>query len=235
MTRPERITIEEHAEFVASVANWLAVSISAAVAERGSCALALSGGSTPRPIYTRLAERHAGVPWGRVDIFFGDERCVPPDDVRSNYHMANETLLSRVPVLPERVYRMEGELPDEDAAAHDYERLLPERLDVLLLGIGADGHTASLFPGAPELDERVRSVLPSRSPEAPRDRLTITPPVIARARRVAVIVAGAEKALAAARAIGGDYDPRMVPVQLALGGSWFFDSEAAAALGTAAR
>ncbi|HEY9514172.1 MAG TPA: 6-phosphogluconolactonase, partial [Gemmatimonadaceae bacterium] len=198
----------------------------------GGCALALSGGTTPRAVYARLAG-WAGIQWPRVDVFFGDERCVPPDAAASNYRMASDVLLSRVPVSPDRIHRMEAERADIDAAARDYDRGLPDRLDVLLLGMGADGHTASLFPDAPALDERLRLVVSTVSPVPPVGRLTITPPVIASARRVVMIVTGAEKARAVERVFEGTLDPRAVPAQLALAGHWFLDRGAASLLGTA--
>jgi 6-phosphogluconolactonase len=232
MTHLRSITIEPREVLVDTACEWIAESIVAAVTERGGCALALSGGTTPRAIYARLADR-AGIQWPMVDVFFGDERCVPPDDAASNYRMASDVLLSRVPVSPDRIHRMEAERADIDAAASEYDHSLPDRMDVLLLGMGADGHTASLFPGAPALGERLRLVVPTVSPVPPVKRLTVTPPVIASARRVVVIVTGAEKAPAVERVFEGTLDPRAVPAQLALAGHWFLDREAASLLGTA--
>jgi 6-phosphogluconolactonase len=211
-------------------AAWIADAIAAAVVERGTCAIALSGGSTPRAVYEHLARDDMSVPWGHLEVFFGDERCVPPDDPASNYHMALDALLRHVPIPPTRVHRMPADAADVDAAARAYEALLPERLDVLLLGMGADGHTASLFPGAPTLDERERRVVPAEGPTPPRRRLTITPPVIAAAHRAVMIVAGAEKAEAVERALQGPFDPHALPAQLALGADWILDRDAAARL-----
>jgi 6-phosphogluconolactonase len=125
---------------------------------------------------------------------------------------------------------MEAERSDRDAAAREYECLLPPRLDVLLLGMGSDGHTASLFPGSDALDELHRLVIPVVGPKPPRERLTITPPVIEAARKVAVIATGDDKAAMVARAIEGAFTPRAVPVQLARRGVWFLDRAAAAQL-----
>jgi 6-phosphogluconolactonase len=229
--RPERVVVEERDGFVAAAAAWVASSIAAVLAKSARCSVALSGGGTPRAIYAHLADRYVDVPWALLDIYFGDERRVPPDDPRSNYRMAREALLSRVPIAPSQVHRMEGEREDADAAARDYEEILPASLDILLLGMGGDGHTASLFPGTAQLEERDRRVVPSTSPVPPAGRLTITPPVIVAAGRVAVMVSGAEKAPAVARALEGSFDPQTLPVQFALRASWFLDRDAAARLG----
>jgi len=216
--------------FAEAAAAWIVDAIAAVLARRDRCSVALTGGNTPRAIYQRLADRHVDVPWGLLDIYFGDERRVPPDDPESNYRMAVETLLGSVPVEPARVHRMQGELEDGALAALEYERELPPALDILLLGVGADGHTASLFPGAPQLRERERHVVVSVSPLPPTGRLTITPPVIAAARRVAVIAAGGSKAQAVARALEGSFDPYTLPAQFALRGSWLLDDAAASLL-----
>lgn len=188
----------------ALTAEWL----TAAQAARGSASLALSGGSTPQPTYERLAgEAGRGVAWKNIDIWFGDERCVPPDDPRSNYGMARASLLDHIELDPSRVHRMRGELPAA-RAADDYERDLRAAfaaaasdpalplLDVAHLGVGDDGHTASLFPGAPVLEERdrwaARSTAPPTSPV--KDRVTLTFPALARSRIVCFICAGEGKA-----------------------------------------
>lgn len=238
MTRlvPQRLVIEAAPRFADVAAEWIAAAVAADLGDRGRCAVGLVGGNTPRPVYERLAQGPIArqINWPNVEIFFGDERAVPPDDPASNYLMAATTLLSQVPIPPDRIHRLEADRPDRDAAARDYERILPQRLDLLLLGMGADGHTASLFPGAAALTERARRVVPVTGPKPPAARLTITPPVIAAARRVAVLVAGADKAATVARALRGPVQPRELPVQLALGGFWFVDVDAAAALPSAA-
>ena len=233
---PGRLVIEASAALADAAAQWIAATIEADISERGTCAVALSGGTTPRPVYERLARPPLSrrIAWQSVVIFFGDERAVPPTDPRSNYGMVQATLLEHVDVPPAQVHRMEAERGDRDAAARDYERLLPERLDLLLLGMGVDGHTVSLFPGSPVLDEQRRRVVPATAPMPPRERLTITPPVIGAARRVAVLVAGADKAATVARVLRGPARPRELPAQLALGGFWFLDDDAAAALPGAA-
>ncbi|HEU4584255.1 MAG TPA: 6-phosphogluconolactonase [Gemmatimonadaceae bacterium] len=228
--RPERVVVRDGALFVDAAAAWIADTIAAVLAERERCSIALAGGRTPRAIYEHLVDRYVNVPWPLLDIYFGDERRVPPDDPASNFRMAYDALLSRVPIEPERVHRMPGEREDADRAAREYEAVLPASLDVVLLGLGADGHTASLFPGAPELHERERRVLPSTSPVPPVGRLTITPPVIAAATHVAIMTAGSSKAAAVARALEGRFDPFTLPVQFALRGSWILDRDAAALL-----
>jgi 6-phosphogluconolactonase len=231
MTGPA-LTVVPAPDLARAVAGWLAARIASAIAERGSCALALSGGHTPRPIYEALAAPPLSgtVDWARVDAYFGDERAVPPDHPDSNFRMASEALFSRVPFLPGHIHPMPADRPDRDAAAREYERLLPPRLDVLLLGMGPDGHTASLFPGSPALAERSRLVVPATAPVEPARRLTITPPVLAAARDVAVAVAGAEKAAMVARALSANADPAEVPAHLAAGAHWFLDGAAAARL-----
>jgi 6-phosphogluconolactonase len=165
-----------------------------------------------------------------VSVFFSDERAVPPDHPQSNFRMVHAALLSRVSIPESSVHRMEAERPDRDAAARDYERLLPPALDLLMLGIGADGHTASLFPGSPALDEHRRLVLPVVGNKPPADRMTITPPVIEAARRIAVIATGPDKASVVARALEGPLAPKEVPAQLARRGAWFLDRAAAGKL-----
>ncbi|HET8834063.1 MAG TPA: 6-phosphogluconolactonase, partial [Gemmatimonadales bacterium] len=207
-------------------AEWLEAEILASIRARGRCALALAGGRTPEPVYRELAQA-ADVDWSRVSVFFGDERAVPPDDAESNYRMVRAALLSRVPIPAARVHRMEAERADRDLAAREYERLLPAALDILVLGVGPDGHTASLFPGSAALDERRRLVVPVIGTKPPAERLTITPPVIEAAQRVAVLATGADKAAVVARALEGPLAPREVPAQLARRGAWFVDRAAA--------
>jgi 6-phosphogluconolactonase len=194
-------------------------------------ALALAGGSTPAPVYRWLAEA-GGVPWDRVEIFFGDERCVPPDHPDSNYRMARETLLDPVGVPSDQVHRMEGEAENREAAADAYAGLLPEHLSVLLLGVGADGHTLSLFPGAPTLEESRRLVVPAEGPagSSPVHRLTVTPPVVEAAKEIYVLARGTSKAEAVARALEGDWAPSACPAQIARRGVWLLDPDAASAL-----
>lgn len=158
--------------------------------------LILAGGQTPVPVYRRLAEDP--YPWHEVDCFFGDERCVPPDDPASNFRMANECMLSRIDA---RVHQM----VDCDAEAYQRELRNFPAFDLAFLGIGADGHTASLFPGHPALEERERLVVRVDAPDGPR--LTLTLPALCRARTVIFLVAGAQKRDAVRRVLAGEDVP----------------------------
>lgn len=231
---PDHIVIAESADFATTAAAAIARLLTDAIAEREVAHVALAGGSTPRPVYEHLAQRE-DVSWAKLQVYFGDERAVSPDDPASNYKMAHETLLRHVPIRPGQVHRMEAERENLEAAAADYARLLPKRLDLVLLGIGEDGHTASLFPGSAALAEKRRMVLPVDGPKPPTKRLTITPEVITNARATLVMAAGRGKAAAVARALEGPYDAAACPAQLARGGVWILDLLAAARLETSQR
>lgn len=169
-----------------------------ALRRRGVFHLGLAGGKTPRGLYELLATEpwRERIDWTRTHAWFGDERCVPFDHPDSNFGMASAALLSHVSIPPSQVHRMRGEI-EPDSAARAYEAELHAAggpLDLLLLGMGADGHTASLFPGAAELEERRRWVIPAVAPVEPRRRLTLTLPAIRQARSVTVLVAGIDKA-----------------------------------------
>jgi len=182
--------------------------------------VALSGGSTPRALHALLADPGgpfaAAIDWGRVHVLFGDERCVPPDHPDSNYRMARETLLDRVPIPPGQVHRLRGEDPDPARAADDYQGRLralfpagPPALDLVLLGTGADGHVASLFPGSPALREGLAWTA-AVAPRGGHPRLTLTLPALRAARAVLLLASGPDKAAAAAAAWAG---PGPLPVQ----------------------
>lgn len=187
----------------------------------GRFTLALSGGSTPRRLYTLLADPdapyRAAVPWAATHVFWGDERCVPPDDPQSNYRMAREALLSRVPIPPENVHRVEAERPDPKAAAALYERELRRvfalgegeapRFDRMLLGMGPDGHTASLFPGSDAIGVRDRLVAATWVEKFESFRITLTIPVFERAASVHFLVSGADKA----ETLAAVFDPASPP------------------------
>ncbi len=174
-----------------------------AISARSLFRLALAGGNTPRIVHAALAAA-AGpeFPWNHVQITFGDERCVPPDDADSNFRMAKESLFDSVPIPAGNIFRIRGEI-DPDEAATEYEAKLaavaarfgePRYVhDLIILGMGPDGHTASLFPGQPSLDEAVRNVIPARGPKPPPQRITMTFPLINAARNVCFWVNDATK------------------------------------------
>ena len=178
----------------ARVAQRLVASARRAIAARGEFAVALSGGSTPRALYQQLA--HRNLDWSRIAVYWSDERFVPRDSALSNESMARAALLDRV--AAPRVFPMVC-AGSAAASAECYERCLPERLDLVLLGLGADGHTASLFPGDAALHERTRKVTVGRGPDPAPWRITLSVPYINRARAVWFLVAGADKTDALAR------------------------------------
>lgn len=200
---PVLTVVEDPAALARAAAEEVARRADEAVAARGAFTWALSGGSTPRALYALLADPAAGfrdrIPWARTEVFFGDERNVPPDHPDSNHRMASEALLSHVPVAA--VHRIEGERPAGEAADR-YAALLrqrfgagaPPRLDLVLLGLGADGHAASLFPGSPALEERARWVSAAWVPALGAHRITLTLPVLDAAAAVLFLVAGRDKA-----------------------------------------
>jgi len=171
----------------------------------------------------------ADIPWDRLEIFFGDERAVPPADPGSNYGMAKASLLDRVPIPPERVHRMRAEAESRAEAAREYAGMLPETLDLVLLGIGTDGHTASLFPGADAL-YLDNLMAPAIAPYAPYGRLTLTPEVLRGAHRLVVLATGEDKAGPVAQALTGPWNPAECPAQLARRGTWLLDAAAASEL-----
>jgi 6-phosphogluconolactonase len=185
----------------------------------GARTLVLAGGSTPRRCHELLSEMD--IAWGRVSILFGDERCVPPDHPESNYLMARESLLDRV--SPATVYRMPAELgPDEGAQLYARVVEMVGTLDVVMLGVGEDGHTASLFPNHPGLHAKGLAVAIRNSPKPPPERVTLTLSVLQAAKRVVIVATGAGKADAVARA-----KRREVPSGMIGGARWFIDRAAA--------
>ena len=184
-------------------------------AARGG-SIVLTGGSTPGAAYERAAALQPD--WSRVELWWGDERSVPPDDERSNYRLAKETLLDRLGNEPQAVHRIRGELQPADAAGELDRSLDGAQLDLLLLGVGADGHVASLFPGSPQLaveDRRATSGPAGMPPWVPR--VTMTMSTLRSARRIVFLVTGEEKADAAARALEGDITPDIPASLLRLG------------------
>lgn len=216
-----------------------------AVAERGRFTIALSGGSTPKSLYTLLATNaRTMLPWERMFFFWGDERHVPPTDPDSNYRMANEAMLSKVSVPPANVFRVPAENPEAATVAKEYESTLKRffqteagqfpRFDLILLGMGPDGHTASLFPGTAGLAERSRWVIANWVEKLKTHRLSFTLPVLNAARCVAFLVSGTDKAQVLKSVLqenvaGEQYPAKLVqPVDGRL--VWFLDRAAASAL-----
>jgi 6-phosphogluconolactonase len=210
-----------------------------AIGSRGIFATALSGGSTPGSLYALLAQRQDEVDWGHTQIFFSDERCVPPDDAKSNYRMIRETLLDKAPVPPHNVHRMRGEMEPKTAAA-DYSNILRSamgespRFDLLLLGIGDDCHTASIFPGSDILGDDSDLAAAVYVPKLQSYRLTLTPPVIRNAGLTIVLAAGTGKAHALREAIEGPLSLSECPAQLLRSNHgkvvWLLDEDAASQL-----
>ncbi|HET7538641.1 MAG TPA: 6-phosphogluconolactonase [Polyangiaceae bacterium] len=210
-------------------AERIADALKKAISVNSATSLALAGGTTPRAAYEALA-KIPGIDWSKIDVYFGDERAVPPTHPDSNFAMAKAALFDRVPIPAANIHRIVAEAPDQDAAARAYEALLPAHISVLVLGIGEDGHTASLFPGSPALHERARLVLPVIGPKPPPQRLSITPPVIEAAAHCIVIANGAGKAEPVRRALKDPLDIQSTPSGLARNGLWLLDHAAAALL-----
>jgi len=232
------LEIVPHPDGLARAAADRFVSLSSqATAKRGRFAVALAGGSTPEPAYALLAEPPLAdqVDWSRVEVFWGDERCVPPDHPDSNYRMARQAFLDDVTIPEGNVHRIRGELPPEEAAAA-YRLELQEalgadgRFDLILLGMGSDGHTASLFPGTDAVDERTRSVIAVYVAALDAWRITLTLPVIKAARHVIFMVSGKAKAEALAQIRAGEPLPAGLVEPTCGDLTWLVDQEAAARL-----
>jgi 6-phosphogluconolactonase len=193
---------------------------------KASFAVALSGGSTPKSLYALLASEafREQLPWGKVHFFWGDERPVPPEHPDSNYRMAHDSLLSKVPVPPENVHRIRAEIADARKAADAYEQTLREFFqlrglqtpcfDLVLLGMGSDGHTASIFPGSAAVHEQERLAVAPWVEKLQAYRITLTAPVFNNAACVIFLVSGREKAEALRAVLEGDYQPERFPAQL---------------------
>ena len=229
MPAEDRLIVVTSEDLPEVAAQRIAQVIRQAIDRNGRASVALAGGTTPRAVYRRLAKL-GEIPWEKLDVYFGDERAVSPDDPQSNYRMARESLLDAVPIPSAQVHRMPAERADREATAAEYAAHLPQRLDLIILGIGEDGHTASLFPGSAALQERRRKVVVVEGSKPPPWRLTVTPPVISQALEKIVLASGSGKAGAVAQALEGPDEPDRCPAQLARDGTWILDRAAAAAL-----
>jgi 6-phosphogluconolactonase len=242
MRDAEIVVVSDPEMLAREAAQRLVVMAQEAAASRGRFSVALSGGSTPGALYRLLVEEpyREQVPWEQVHLFWGDERCVPPHDPGSNYRLVNETLIARVPIPPDNIHRIRGELEPE-AAAQDYVRVMGDffcgpqtRLDLVLLGLGSDGHTASLFPGSTALEqkERLAVAVEAHYEDRPAHRVTLTLPAINAARQVQFLVSGSAKASIVQAVLQGPN--RRLPAQqvspTAGQLTWLLDVEAAGQL-----
>lgn len=221
--RPKIVQFEVM-EWPVQAARLIQDRINAILLERGQCGVMLTGGRSAERLYTSWAELPAFQQMAGVRFYFGDERCVPPDHPESNYGMAMRTLFQRGVPTGCSVFRMEADNSNREAAAMRYGEALPDRVDVLLLGVGDDGHIASLFPGSAALQETDRRVVPVIGPKPPHERLTITPPVIAHAKLVFVLAIGAAKARILVKILQMAGGFAIIPACLALHATWLMDS-----------
>jgi len=198
-----------------------------AVAARGAFTIALSGGSTPKVLYALLAEHPSlrnSLPWDKMKVFFGDERHVAPGHADSNFQMATDAMLSKVPLRPDQVHRIKGEYPDTAQAAAEYEEVIRRefgfeagafpRFDLILLGMGSEGHTLSLFPGTKALNETQRIVTSNWVGKLCADRVTLTAPAANNAGNVIFMITGADKACALKSVLEGPHEPDQLPAQM---------------------
>ena len=231
------IRINDDAQSAASAcAEFVLASLRAALETKGQAAFAISGGSTPRLLFSRLAA--SGFDWSNVHIFWVDERCVPPDNDQSNYKLANETLIGPARMNPSNVHRIQGELQPDDAATRyiaDITKVfgsgeLPT-FDLIHRGMGPDAHTASLFPGEPLIDNRTEIAAAVWVEKMKSHRVTLLPGVLLKAQQTVLQVAGADKADALFSVLRGPEDVKQYPCQLVTRGSdrsvWFLDKAAA--------
>jgi 6-phosphogluconolactonase len=217
------LILSSAAELAQEAARRFAAQAEACVKHAGRCAVALSGGSTPKAMFQILAEKPYAdtLPWSSICFFWGDERCVPPDHADSNYRMTNESLLSKVPIPRENIFRIHAEDEDHERAAANYSETLRNffgeeqpSFDLVFLGMGPDGHTASLFPGTTALHVNDRIVAANYVEKFQSWRITLTANTINRARNIIFLVAGEDKAPALKEVIEGPRNPELYPSQL---------------------
>jgi 6-phosphogluconolactonase len=222
MTQPELKVLPDPDALAHEAADRIITAAQNAIETKHRFTIALSGGSTPKALYTILASDayRKQIDWPRVEMFFGDERCVPPDDPESNFRMAKEAMLSKIPIPGDNIYRMRGEIEPEQAAI-EYGRMLKDKfgdggLDLVLLGIGEDGHTLSLFPGTKAVTEthhRVVANYAEHSTTGKSWRITMTAPFINESEQIFVLAAGAAKAKILSEVLEGPRDPDRLPIQ----------------------
>ena len=233
----------DNAELTRTAATYFLHHASGAIETRGQATIALAGGSTPKALYSLLASPpyHNQLDWGKVHLFWGDERHVPPDHQESNFRMAQQTMLGRLPVPAAQIHRMKGERPDAQEAADEYESLLQShfklappqvpQLDLVLLGLGPDGHTASLFPGTTAVHEHERWVAAPWVEKLHTYRITMTPVLLNQASHIVFLVSGQDKSIALRAVLEGPSQPEEFPAQVIrpVHGkvTWFLDNAAA--------
>ncbi len=241
ISTPRILTFPTAADAARASAERFAELAEAFAGERGRFMVALSGGTTPRAAYRLLGREpyRSRIPWDRVHLFWGDERCVPPGHVRSNFGMADDAFVSSVPIPATNVHRMRGELPPDRAVSEytaELADLFPDPIpcfDLVHLGVGADGHTCSLFPFDPLLLERERNVVTALYRPLGEPRITITMPVVNAAAQVEMLAPGADKAQVVWKVLEGPRDPMRIPAQAVRpdgGMVWLLDEAAAARL-----
>lgn len=244
MAEPDEVRVfNDDAELARGAADEISLRIRRTLRESDRFTWALSGGSTPRALYRLLAgdPYRESLPWHAIHFFWGDERHVPPDHPQSNFRMAREAMLDAVPVPAGNIHRIAAEEPDAERAALRYEMELRSffalapgewpRFDLVLLGLGKDGHTASLFPGSAALHERERLVVAPWVEAQKSFRITLTPPVLSHARCTLFLVSGGEKAEALRAVLEGERQPDLYPAQVVEGNRlWMVDRAAAGLL-----
>jgi len=245
---PDIRIFDDQTKMFHGAAEEFASRATAAARSQGRFSVALSGGATPRSLYSLLAQNQS-LPWDRIFFFFGDERHVPPDDAESNYRMVRESLFSKVAIPPANVFRIPAEDSDAKLAAKTYEQTLRQffsatgdgffpRFDLVLLGMGPDGHTASLFPGTPALHERSRWVVADWVEKFKTDRITLTLPVLNNAAAVVFLVSGQDKAPTLKEVLEGKQSGEQFPSKLIKPAKgeliWMVDRAAAEQLAPAA-
>jgi 6-phosphogluconolactonase len=220
MPTPHIQVVKDPAALAQEAARRVAQASKQAIADHGSFSIALSGGSTPKALYAVLAEEpyKSSVDWAKWDVYWGDERCVPPDNKDSNYKTAYDALLTKVPIAAAKVYRMKGEI-DPNTAATEYGQLLKQKfgdgsLDLVLLGMGPDGHTLSLFPGTAGVKETQHRCIANFVPKLNTWRVTMSAPFVNKAAGVMVMLAGADKTARVKEVLEGPREPDRLPIQL---------------------
>jgi 6-phosphogluconolactonase len=223
MRQPEIMQFES-TDWPTMAAGLIQNSINNVLAKQGKCSVMLTGGRSAARLYKVWRDLPAFQQMTGVSFYFGDERCVPPDHTESNYGMVMQTLFPHGVLSGCSVFRMEAEAEDREVAAQRYSDLLPDSIDVLLLGVGEDGHIASLFPNSTALQERNRRVVPITGPKPPFERLTITPPVIAQAKSIFVLATGNAKAKVLSKARQAPSNFVELPACLVLSATWLLDT-----------